>query len=374
LDIEIIHLPPFCIFIGSFFTGRKKADTPESDEGLTRRYKLWHDYLVRCVNENFGENTYYVAKTDQLVGLFSCIFLRTKDKDRLSVIDSTSVKTGLKVMNKSIHGNKGGIAIRLIFDDSSLCFVNCHLAAGQSHVKQRNADIELILNSANYPYLQNQMNMFSHGGDGAMILDHEFCFLSGDLNYRIDASRRFVIDKLIVLDRGEKEDARKELLGKDQLLRQRITNPLLKILMFQEAPINFNPTYKYNPGTDVYDQSEKMRVPAWCDRILYKGTKIETLYYRRYEIRGSDHRPIASGLRFNTKTVDREKRRVLNLKIENEWQKYMSRFTQNRKVGYIADYEKCTEEQAVLLLEEVNWDVKEAVTRLQNETLYISNA
>ncbi|KAI8878510.1 DNase I-like protein [Backusella circina FSU 941] len=362
---EIIDLESKKQTARSFFAGRKKGDTPEADEGLTRRYKLWHDYLVRCVNENFGDNVYYVIKTDQLVGLFSCIFVRTKDKDRISAIDSTSVKTGLKVMNKSIHGNKGAIAIRLIYDDSSLCFINCHLAAGQSHVKQRNADVEMILHSANYPYLDNQMNIFSHGGDGTMILDHEFCFLSGDLNYRIDASRRYVIDKLIVLDQGEKEFARRELQGKDQLLRQRITNPLFKLLMFHEAPIEFDPTYKYNPGTGVYDQSEKLRVPAWCDRILYKGDTIETLYYRRYEIRASDHRPIATGLRFKTKTVDREKRRVLFQEIENDWQEYMFRFTRERKIGYITDYEQCSEEEASLLLDKVNWNVKAAVALLR---------
>jgi len=103
---------------------KKKVDPHETEEVLTHRYKLWHDYLVRIIGENYGPHTYTVIKTDQLVGLFSCIFVRTTDVDRVFDVDSTSVKTGLKVMNKSIHGNKGGIAIRFVYDHSSLCFVS----------------------------------------------------------------------------------------------------------------------------------------------------------------------------------------------------------------------------------------------------------
>lgn len=32
---------------------------------------------------------------------------------------------------------------------------------------------------------------------------------------------------------------------------------------YQEGPLLFRPTYKYDLGTDNYDTSEKMRVPAW---------------------------------------------------------------------------------------------------------------
>lgn len=71
---------------------------------------------------------------------------------------------------------------------------------------------------------------------------------------------------------------------------------------FIEAPLQFPPTYKYNPGEDVYDQSEKNRTPAWTDRVLWSRrrlTKYENdvnfnpgkcLYYGRADIRYSDHR------------------------------------------------------------------------------------
>lgn len=43
---------------------------------------------------------------------------------------------------------------------------------------------------------------------------------------------------------------------------------------YQEAPLLFRPTYKYDNGTDDYDTSEKMRIPAYTDRILYKGPDV----------------------------------------------------------------------------------------------------
>ena len=35
---------------------------------------------------------------------------------------------------------------------------------------------------------------------------------------------------------------------------------------YEEGPILFRPTYRYNFGTDVYDTSEKMRIPAWTGK------------------------------------------------------------------------------------------------------------
>lgn len=39
---------------------------------------------------------------------------------------------------------------------------------------------------------------------------------------------------------------------------------------FAEGSLNFAPTYKYDEFSDDYDTSEKGRIPAWCDRVLWK--------------------------------------------------------------------------------------------------------
>lgn len=80
-----------------------------------------------------------------------------------------------------IYGNKGAIVARMIVDDTSLCFINVHLAAGQSSKAARNADLVGIMeDKAIFP--PHDLVPFVHGGDGTGILDHEMVILNGDLN------------------------------------------------------------------------------------------------------------------------------------------------------------------------------------------------
>lgn len=60
---------------------------------------------------------------------------------------------------------------------------------------------------------------------------------------------------------------------------------------FNEGPLIFRPTYKYDNNSEVYDSSEKQRIPSWTDRVLYKGRGISLYKYNRAELMTSDHRP-----------------------------------------------------------------------------------
>jgi hypothetical protein len=80
-----------------------------------------------------------------------------------------------------IYGNKGAIVARMVMDDTSLCFINVHLAAGQRQKTSRNADLAGIMeDKAILP--PHDLTPFVHGGDGTGIMDHEMVILNGDLN------------------------------------------------------------------------------------------------------------------------------------------------------------------------------------------------
>jgi len=221
--------------------------------------------------------------------------------------------------------------IRMVLDDSSLCFVNCHLAAGQTQTINRNNDIAAIMESENLPPSNGQTEIFTGGGDGSMILDHEICILNGDLNYRIDAMTR---DNVV---RSVRDNNLAKLLDRDQLLLSKKRNPAFRLRLFQELPITFAPTYKYNVGTDDYDTSEKKRSPAWCDRILYRGIgRVKCTDYRRWELRLSDHRPVSAYFKMRLKRIDQAKRETVWKKIGAEYEQFRAKI--EHEIQYVASH------------------------------------
>lgn len=200
--------------------------------------------------------------------------------------------------------------------------MNCHLAAGQSQTAHRNNDVSAVLELAMLPMEADptiRCNRFVGGGDGSMVLDHEICILNGDLNYRIETMGRDTVIKAIHAQQYHR------LLERDQLLVSRRRNPGFRLRDFQESPISFAPTYKYDLGTDHYDTSEKHRTPAWCDRILYRGPgKVEQILYRRHELQISDHRPVSGIFVMNIK-------RIIPSKRQKAWEECEARFEAFRR-------------------------------------------
>ena len=140
--------------------------------------------------------------------------------------------------------------------------------------------------------------------------------INGDLNYRIDQRRENVIQ---AIESGDLD----ALLMHDQLLKEMNFNPGFRLRSFKEPPITFAPTYKYDRRSSEYDSSEKRRIPAWCDRILYKSRvscRVEPLSYRRYEPKVSDHRPVSASFKIMAKQVHHEARVSIKAETEALWQ------------------------------------------------------
>lgn len=124
--------------------GKKKGDAKFSD-GISSSYRLWHDKLVQAVRLVMPpECPYTVVHVGDMIGvnfastlpacalrltslprvqLFSCIFVKSSESASLRDVAMITVKTGMG----GRHGNKGGILARVVIDDTSLCFINCHL-------------------------------------------------------------------------------------------------------------------------------------------------------------------------------------------------------------------------------------------------------
>jgi len=120
------------------------------------------------------------------------------------------------------------------------------------------------------------------GSTSVRIADHDIVFWLGDLNYRIDES--MTTEKVLQLSEKAQLD---ELRSLDQLNVERAAGRVFEA--FEEGPLNFVPTYKYQPGTDVFEQrpDKKLRAPAWCDRILWLAQEdpmhVQQLSYSRSE-------------------------------------------------------------------------------------------
>mmetsp|Transcript_4471 Transcript_4471/g.10088 ORF Transcript_4471/g.10088 Transcript_4471/m.10088 type:complete len:903 (+) Transcript_4471:187-2895(+) len=140
------------------------------------------------------------------------------------------------------------------------------------------------------------------------LLSHEYVFWMGDLNYRIDDA--FSTDQVFKKIAADRLD---ELRDKDQLNIERARGNVFQ--GFEEGRLDFPPTYKYQPGTDMYDRrpDKKVRAPAWCDRVLWRAedTLVRQINYRRAPLNPSDHKPVSSLLECELRTIVESNQRIV---------------------------------------------------------------
>ncbi|KAI9674662.1 MAG: inositol polyphosphate 5-phosphatase [Caeruleum heppii] len=257
----------------------------------TRR-QAWERAVKRTLNEyakQHGVEEYVLLRSGQLVGTALSVWVKVNVLQEIKNVEGSIKKTGMSGM----AGNKGAVAIRLDYANTSLCFVTAHLAAGFANYEERNRDYVTINHGTRF-----QRNR--------MIEDHDTIIWLGDFNYRIGLGDEKV-RKLIQM--GDLE----ALYENDQLNLQMVAG--LTFPFYSEARITFPPTYKYDNGTDNYDTSEKSRIPAWTDRILRKGTNLRQINYGTAPLRFSDHRPVYATFNCTVEIIDETLKEQLSREI-----------------------------------------------------------
>lgn len=287
----------------------------------TSRAQPWIDHIENQLNYStkktlkslYGENyemkdeeKYVLIQSKQLCGVLLAIYVRKEHVEHVKDIVTVIRVTGILGM----MGNKGGIATRFQIYDSTFCIINSHFNAHQTNVSRRNQDYRDVCSS-----------LFTlPGGNKITIFEHDNLFWMGDLNYRIDLPDEVVREKI-------KKAQWSHLFHADQLNIQMKAGNVFN--GWVEPKINFPPTYKFIPGTNEYD-SEKGRIPSWCDRILWRKNKyIENLYYETHEILDSDHRPVSGHFLVAVKEVIKEKRTKVLQEIMQEVDKMQNEMKPN---------------------------------------------
>lgn len=116
-----------------------------------------------------------------MVGQYIVMFVKEEHKDKINSIKKHKVKTGFSGM----AGNKGSVALRFNFEDTSFAFVNVHLESGQKQIAERLENLRQIYNET--------FNDFSVSNTQEKCYIDYKCFF-GDMNFRIDLPNQEVQD------------------------------------------------------------------------------------------------------------------------------------------------------------------------------------
>ncbi|XP_031842148.1 inositol-3-phosphate synthase isoform X2 [Nomia melanderi] len=268
------------IFVGTWNMNGQNPPKELNDFMLPSDIETVPDLLAIGTQESCSERNEWEAALQETLGpshvlLFStglgtlhlALFLRRDLIWFCSIAEDSSFST----RTGTAFRTKGAVAIALMLFGTSFLFVTAHLTAHQDKVKERVNDIKRIVRNLDLP-----KDLPTRHRSKDVTQNFDCVFWCGDLNFRLAQPREEVIQWVTDTCFPQQSPVN---LHKDQL--RTILNEGAVLRGFEEAPITFPPTYKYDPGTQNFDSSSKQRTPAYTDRILFKGKGHSRGYIRR---------------------------------------------------------------------------------------------
>ncbi|XP_076167372.1 inositol-3-phosphate synthase isoform X2 [Ptiloglossa arizonensis] len=268
------------IFVGTWNMNGQSPPKELNDFMLPSDIETVPDLLAIGTQESCSERSEWEAALQETLGpshvlLFStglgtlhlALFLRRDLIWFCSIAEDASFST----RTGTAFRTKGAVAIALMLFGTSFLFVTAHLTAHQDKVKERVNDIKRIVRNLDLP-----KDLPTRHKSKDVTQNFDCVFWCGDLNFRLAQPREEVIQWVTDTYFPQQSPIN---LHKDQL--RTILNEGAVLRGFEEAPIMFPPTYKYDPGTQNFDSSSKQRTPAYTDRILFKGKGHSRGYIRR---------------------------------------------------------------------------------------------
>jgi len=330
-DLSFIPQDAYHVYV----IGTQECERTIAQSAIKTSRKNWDSKLLSRIGASYSK-----LRSHTLQAIHSVVFVRTELLPLISNIGSAAIATGFR----GTLGNKGGAGVSFTFGKTSFLFVSSHFEAHQEAVQQRNDNFHRIDTQIPLPpgfKIMSKRLLRQHSdssrssskkeattedddSDQDDLVDHQSCcsgydtvpsdmtrarasarfdrvFWLGDLNYRINLPRKSV-DELLA---AGTMDSRLELLAEDQLKIELSKGSVFH--GFEEGPLMFFPTYKYDKDSSVYDTSKKQRVPSWTDRILHKSAKqgaiSQTQYYSYDDVRISDHRPVIASYKVGLEGV-----------------------------------------------------------------------
>ena len=257
--------------------------------------EIWNNKLKASLNNIFPEQIYINPIYLDLVGLYVILFVKQDVLLKIIFNDFSEDKKG-----KFSLGNKGYFTFSFKYMDKIFSVASGHLESGSKKNLKRIKTLKEILNK--------KINVDSDNIHN--FKDADFWIILGDLNFRIELSYENAISLI-----QEKNFTALYCMDQFHLAYEDERNQFLKDNI-NEGTINFGPTYKFEKNSDNYDyDNEKIRVPAWCDRIFFcKKNSIKNLSYDSVpNLKMSDHRPVTAAFEvYFEKENEIDKSKILN--------------------------------------------------------------